>query len=160
MKIAATGHRPDKLLREYDMRGPLSNWISEQFERVMEEHKPEVCISGMALGVDMIFAATALHRKIPVLAAIPFEGQETKWPDASQRTYWSILNHPLVERKYVCEPGYSSFKMQVRNQFMVDTCNMLIAVWDGTPGGTANCVKYASTTNRNTIFINPNDYNK
>jgi uncharacterized phage-like protein YoqJ len=34
--------------------------------------------------------------------------------------------------------------MQRRNEWMVDHCDILYAFWDGTSGGTANCVKYAA----------------
>jgi uncharacterized phage-like protein YoqJ len=33
--------------------------------------------------------------------------------------------------------------LQKRNEWMVDHCDLLIAVWDGSEGGTANCVRYA-----------------
>ena len=31
----------------------------------------------------------------------------------------------------------------------------LIAVWDGSSGGTANCIKYAKNMNKNIIHIDP-----
>ena len=33
--------------------------------------------------------------------------------------------------------------MPTRNEYMVDLADKIIAVWDGSNGGTANCVKYA-----------------
>lgn len=160
MIIAATGHRPDKLLKDYNMTGPLSNWISQKFDEVFEEYSPELCISGMALGVDMIFAVSALYRSIPVTAAIPFKGQESMWPDKSKELYNKILSHRLVEKVYVCDPGYSAYKMSKRNEYMVDACDVLVAVWDGTSGGTGNCVKYARKVGKEIIHINPNDFKK
>lgn len=40
---------------------------------------------------------------------------------------------------------------------MVDHCNHLIAIWDGTPGGTFNCLKYAvaKLTQPYITIINP-----
>jgi uncharacterized phage-like protein YoqJ len=33
--------------------------------------------------------------------------------------------------------------MQKRNEMMVDDCNLLLTLWDGSDGGTANCLGYA-----------------
>jgi hypothetical protein len=38
---------------------------------------------------------------------------------------------------------------------MVDHAELLIAVWDGTSGGTANCVKYARKDGVEIWRINP-----
>jgi uncharacterized phage-like protein YoqJ len=47
--------------------------------------------------------------------------------------------------------------MQDRNIWMVDHCDALIAVWDGTSGGTANCVRYAQKVGKPIVFIDPYD---
>ncbi|WP_188052008.1 hypothetical protein [Azospirillum sp. Sh1] len=33
--------------------------------------------------------------------------------------------------------------MNTRNEWMVDHSDRLLALWDGSQGGTANCVRYA-----------------
>lgn len=43
--------------------------------------------------------------------------------------------------------------------WMVDNCDLLIAVHDGSPGGTANCVNYANQKNKKIININPKHFN-
>lgn len=43
----------------------------------------------------------------------------------------------------VCPDPYAVWKMQRRNERMVDHTDLLIAVWDGGPGGTANTIRYA-----------------
>jgi uncharacterized phage-like protein YoqJ len=45
--------------------------------------------------------------------------------------------------------------MQARNEWMVDNSNAMIAVWDGSPGGTANTVKYAQAKERPVLVIDP-----
>jgi uncharacterized phage-like protein YoqJ len=143
MKIAATGHRPQKLNNEWDGVGPLSTKLFELFQKIFNAHNCTQAISGMALGVDMLFAEAALAMEIQVLAAIPFIGQEKMWPQKSQERYQRILDNPLTTKHIVCEGGYAAWKMQVRNKWMVDNCDLLVAVFDGTPGGTKNCVDYA-----------------
>ncbi len=46
--------------------------------------------------------------------------------------------------------------MQKRNEWMVDNCDMLVAVWDGTDGGTYNCIDYAKRMKKPRILIDPN----
>jgi len=55
------------------------------------------------------------------------------------------------------EDRYYPAKMQKRNEYMVDNSNIVIAVWDGTKGGTYNCVKYAEKLGKEVIIINPKE---
>jgi len=156
--VAATGHRPDKL-GGYNFFNPQRCWIRERIRDELLDLQPTACISGMALGVDQDFAWTALWMNIPVLAAIPFKGQESRWPESSQ-----VFYRELLARCYhteVVSPGeYSARKMRVRNQWMVDHCEVLLAVWDGSEGGTGNCVRYATGVGREIIRIDPRDFEK
>lgn len=153
MIVAFTGHRPDKL-GGYKLPNKTYIHVCQQIEKNLLELKPEKIISGMALGVDQWAASIAIKLKIPFVAAIPFEGQETAWPLQSQHIFHSLLKY-AAEKVIVCEGGYSAHKMQIRNEFMVDRCDKLIAVWDGTPGGTGNCVNYARNIKKEIIIINP-----
>jgi uncharacterized phage-like protein YoqJ len=150
MRVAFTGHRPDK----------LGNYVpdSEPEKRVraslvgcleaLKADQPDLrAISGMALGVDQWAAEVCLSLEIPFMAAIPFEGQEKIWPWSAKQRYYKLLE--LAEARItVCPGDYRPYKLQKRNEWMVDNCDLLLAVWDGSPGGTANCVRYATSTGR------------
>lgn len=154
--IAATGHRPDKLGREYEYEGPYSNMLLSEFTKILVQYEPSCIITGMALGVDTLWVLAGMTLGIPFIAAVPFEGQETKWLDESKEMYWNILNHPLCNQVVkVCEPGYAGWKMQKRNVWMIDHSDLLVSVWDGTDGGTANCCKAADKCGRQRINIDP-----
>lgn len=157
MKIALTGHRPNKLGFEYDHNGPMSEYLMKQMQEIMQLYKPAHIITGMALGADTLWALTAIKLGTPFIAAVPFKGQEKAWPLASQQRYREILAK-AAEVVIVCEGGYAPWKMQKRNEWMVDHCNMLISVWDGTAGGTANCVAYASKVGKLTRNISPKEF--
>lgn len=158
MIMAATGHRPDKLGREYDYNGPITTWIRQEIEKILIDEKPTKIISGMAIGVDQIFALVGLKLNIPLLAAIPFEGQEKRWPKSSQKIFYDILNNPLTEQVIVCEGGYAGYKFIRRDHYMVDNCNKLLAVYNGDEsGGTWQTWKYAIKNKCPIIRINPND---
>jgi len=65
------------------------------------------------------------------------------WPDAAQDEYQSILKR-ATSVVYVCKGGYRRWKFLHRNEWMVNRCNRLLAMWDGTGGGTSHCVNYAA----------------
>lgn len=156
MKIAVTGHR--NLNKEYDGIGPMSTWIKKEVNNILDKHGPVMLISGMALGVDILFAEIAIERNLDLLAAIPCRGQEKVWPSKSQDRYNKILRYENCEKVHVSE-NYSGWAMQKRNEYMVDNSDLLIAVWNHIAiGGTYNCVKYAKKVNKEIIRINPQDF--
>ncbi len=158
MKIAITGHRPIKLDNDYDLKSPLIENIKKEIVRVIEKQKPNTLITGMALGIDTLFALIAIEYNIPFIAAIPCLSHDSKWLPKSQQLYHQILDNKLCTIKLVNNLPYNHIVMQLRNQWMVDNCDMLIAVWDKSSGGTANCVKYAVLKNKQIHFINPDHY--
>lgn len=139
MIFAATGHRPNKL-------GGYGNEAYQQLKYLAQccfvGERPTKVISGMALGWDQAWADAALGEGIPLIAAIPFVGQENIWPEESKKRYRALLDK-AEKVEVVCSGGYAAWKMQERNEWMVDNCDRLVALWDGSSGGTANCVKYA-----------------
>jgi uncharacterized phage-like protein YoqJ len=156
MIVAFTGHRPNnKSMGGYNLPNPTYNFVCQQIEKHLKELKPEKIISGMALGVNQWAANIAVKLRIPFIAAVPFANQESKWPEKSRIIYQKLLTkaHDIV---FVSPPGYKKHKMQVRNEWMVDHCDLLIGVFDGTSGGTANCIAYAKSCNKNIIIIDPN----
>ena len=49
---------------------------------------------------------------------------------------------------------YSSIKMEARNHYMIDKCDVLIAVYDGfSKGGTHNAINYAKKLGKKIIFV-------
>lgn len=138
--IAGTGHRPDKL----DGR---INAVCEAIHTALIELRPARVISGMAQGFDQLLAAYARMLEIPWTAAIPFEGQHLRWPKRSQEQYLKLLES--ASDIVVVSPAYDGpWVMQVRNEWMVDRCDLLLACWDGSDGGTRNCLKYAERVQR------------
>ena len=125
---------------------------------VMESYPANtlVVISGGALGIDQLWMEAAISLKLPVCAALPFKGYDGKWPAFSRQEYKKLLDKCYLV-KYICEPGYEARKMQIRNEWMVDNCDHLYAYWNSSPGGTANCVRYAEHVAKPTTIFNIND---
>lgn len=144
MILAGTGHRPSKL-GGYEAHA--SARVLTFAGEVLKHCKPSLVISGMAQGWDMSLAQAAVTLKIPFDAYIPFVGQELVWPAATRLYYLALLEK--ARKVVICSPGgFTKAAMQVRNQRMVDDCDLLAALWNGSNGGTANCIAYASFSGR------------
>lgn len=155
MIIAVTGHRPNKLWG-YDYWTPKYIELGKQLRQILIENQASHIISGMALGVDTVFAMVGLKLGIPLECAIPCQGQDSQWIKESKDLYNKILEQ-CDKVTFVSDQPYHPSLMQKRNEYMVDNCDLLIAVWDGTSGGTYNCVRYAQSKNKKIIFINPKE---
>lgn len=139
MRVAGTGHRPDKL-------GGYSNKMHLSLVKIAEDAlkklKPTEVISGMAMGWDMALAQAAINLGIPLIAAVPFKGQEKAWSEKTQRYYHKLLSK-TKEIVIVSEGGFTKEKMQIRNEWMVDNCDLVLSMHNGDKfGGTFNCVSY------------------
>lgn len=148
MIVAATGHRPNKLggyalMHERSVRAMALAGLYET--------RPKWVISGMALGWDLAVAEAAHTLGIPYTAAIPFRGQDRMWPEQSQDRYNRVLKH-ASEVKIVTHfdpldaltAADVSAAMQRRNVWMVNNADLVLALWDGSKGGTGNCVRFAT----------------
>ncbi len=151
--LMVTGHRPNKISSDlYDVNSNLSKTYINFFKHCITEFiiknsdKTINCISGMALGIDTLFAIAVLTLKknnnnIKLHCAIPCTNHSSRWRKESVRVYNKIIKS-ADKVVIVTNRPYKPMLMQIRNQYMVDLANHAIAVWDRTPGGTANCVKY------------------
>jgi len=160
LKICVTGHRPNKMYG-YNLQDVRWIRLKELFKRLLVENNCTEAITGMALGVDTIFALAVLELKdsgydIKLHCAIPCRNHSSKWINESVELYKKILARADVV-KIVSDEDYKPWLMQKRNEYMVDISDKVIAVWDGTSGGTGNCVKYAEKINKEIIKINPYD---
>lgn len=155
LSIAITGHRPNKLGNEYDLDGPITTKIRQEIIKILKQEKPDKIITGMALGVDQLFALIGIEMNIPIIAAIPCGNYFSQWPLKSQKLYNEILSSKQIcQITLVSDEEYKPYLMQKRNEWMVDHCDKLIAVWNGTNGGTKNCIDYAKKVNKPIIYIN------
>lgn len=149
MKIAVTGHRPNKLKNVDAIQHHMMDFL------LVQDPAP-VLISGGALGVDQLWIEVGLCLELLIIAALPFKDYDNKWSAALRQKYQRLLDQ-CHEVRYICEPGYQAHKFQKRNEWMVDNCDLLVAYWNGTPSGTKNCIDYALKVKRNVQIFNPDD---
>ena len=137
-----TGHRPEKLnMPEEEVKVLLKKAIITAINDGFSTF-----ITGMARGIDMWAAEIVLglkvqNPKISLVCAPPYEGFEKRWAISEQNLYHRILK-ASDSVKFVCE-HYSRSCFQIRNCYMVDRSDRVIAVYSGKKGGTKNTVEYA-----------------
>lgn len=147
MIVSFTGHRPEGL--GDDLAGA---WIA--IKEFLMGSRPERVISGMAQGVDSIAFDIADELGIPVIAAVPWTGYGSLWPQEHQRQYLKRLER--AERVHVVSQAeiYHQGIEQLRNRWMVDNSDTLVAVWNGVrKGGTWNCIEYCQKAGRSPVFL-------
>lgn len=151
MIIAGTGHRPDKL-GGYDDAALERLW-NLAYEWLEKQEGVTEVVSGMALGWDTALALAALDHGLPLVAAVPFAGQEVRWPKEAQKRHRYLLGK-ATETVFVCSSGYAGWKMQARNRWMVDRADKMVALWNGgEDGGTANCIRYAESVKKPVVNL-------
>ena len=152
--LAFTGHRPNKLQNDYELTSPYVHKIWQDIVNTLKLEQTAQYyrfIVGGALGIDTLAALIALDFHIPYVLAVPCAEHDSKWTKRSRDVYeW--IKQQAEHVHYVSIKPYSSSCMQQRNQFMVDHAHALYAVWNGTSGGTENCINYAKSVNKPIIY--------
>lgn len=148
--VCFTGHRPQKLpwgFNENDVRCLAMREIAKlEIENAIINGGKEHFISGMALGFDMICAELVLELKkqypfITLECAIPCKGQEKLWPADQQRRYHDIIKQ--ADKTRCIYNHYVDGCMQERNRYMINNSSLVIALFNGKPGGTKQTIDYA-----------------
>lgn len=163
---AFTGNRPQKLpwgLNEKDPRCvSLKKRLDEEIQNAINNGYRHF-ISGMALGIDQYVAKIVLqkqienpHLNITLEAAIPCKNQQAKWTRQQQIEYLEIL--ATCDKITTISETYTDTCMMDRNKYMVDNCSLLIAVSNGTPGGTMKTIEYAKQKKITIVLIAANSH--
>src|SRR5690242_14229985 len=101
--VGVTGHR--SLTHTNDS-------IIETFLVSVNNLKADTVITGMAIGYDQLVAEICLAADIKYIAAVPFEGQERKWPIKTQKRYHELLKKAF-KIQIVSVGEYEAWKMHV-----------------------------------------------
>lgn len=114
-------------------------------------------ISGMAKGVDIVAAEIVLHLRaqdprLKLICALPHPGFGQHWLGGWTERFQQVLDWADLERT-IC-PAFSRASYQARNEWMVCHSDMVIAVFNGKPGGTKNTLDYAKKNGVPCVLIN------
>ena len=156
-----TGHRPAKLpwgTRESDPRcTELKTRLYDVVEAVyFSGIRHFIC--GMAMGTDTYCCEAVLrlmrqHPEITLEAAIPCADQANGWNSASRLRYEELLSQ--CSKVTVLQETYSPGCMQRRNQYMISRSSVLVAVYNGSSGGTQDTIRRAEAAGLEVIALQP-----
>ncbi len=154
-----TGHRPGKLPWREDETDPRCLTLKRRLAgEVLAAYDSGIrhFICGMAQGSDLYFCESVLALKevrheITLEAAIPCESQANRWPARDKARYQRLLAR--CDYETMVQHHYDRGCMQRRNRYMVDRSGLLIAVYDGQPGGTMQTIAYAMKRQLRTVII-------
>jgi len=149
MVCAFTGHRPQRLPWGSDEEDPRCKALKQMLFRAVSqavERGAETFLCGMARGCDTYFAEAVLecmddHPGLDLIAMVPCPQQADRWPAADRMRYASLLAR--CSKVEILERAYRHGCMARRNRTMVERADLLISVYDGGSGGTAQTVKLA-----------------
>lgn len=142
-----TGHRDIPI----DKRAFVEHHLRNEIEAAIVDGY-RLFISGMADGADLLFTKLiieyrAIHMNLFLEAALPYPGWQQKGAD-----YNGLLSQ--CNGIQVHSAKYAPNCFLIRNRYMVDTCDRIIAVYDGRgKGGTFNTIQYADALNRDIRMI-------
>ena len=160
-----TGHRPKTLPWGYDENdlrcASFKSKVRFTVENLIVGDGYNKFISGMAMGADMICAEVVLSLKnlypyIKLECAVPNYAFTENWRDEEVRKYSGILTRADGIKFVSGSRVYSKRDLMLRNIYMVDSSELVIAVYiEGESGGTRNTIDYAKSKNKEVIIIEP-----
>lgn len=133
---AFTGHRSlGEDFREKALKNAVELAIKEGVE---------IFYCGMAMGFDLLAAETVLDLKaefpqIRLVACVPCYGQEKSFSKEDKARYSKALKN--ADEQIILSEHYYRGCMQVRDKYMAERADMLIAYCKKSTGGTAYTVK-------------------
>lgn len=160
MICCVTGHRPKGFPFPYNADNVYYNTYLDVLEDTIEDMIYEGYthfISGMADGVDLDFASIVscisinfegiiLESALPYPLHIPIKSTERD----EERNMLVNASQKIT----VVSPQYFKGCMQKRNRYMVDSSDLVLAVWNGEEcGGTWDTIKYARKKGKNIRYI-------
>lgn len=159
-KVCFTGKRPQSMPWQYDESDARCVALKMRLEEEILQALADGYrwfITGMAQGADIWAGEILLRLKreqypdIRLEAAIPYPAQADRWPESDRVRYRKVLDG--CHKKTLCCPVYHRGCFHIRNRYMVDKSQRVIAVYDGSGGGTGYTIGYAEETQKDLRVI-------
>lgn len=149
LRCAFTGYRPQKMPFGFDESDPRCVDFRRRLRTALVDLIGEGYahfLSGGALGMDLFASETVLELKalypwITLEVAVPFDGQADRWEAAQRARREAVLR--AADRVTCTGHAYTRDCMLRRNRYLVGHADLLLAAWDGQPGGTQMTVRMA-----------------
>lgn len=131
--MVITGHRSEKIA---DVRR-----VREAVRASLIEARPSIVVCGMANGFDLYAGHEACNLGIDVWAVKPWKGHKPRKGDEHLYNAITMFAAKVVDVSD-SEVYTGPWLYQKRNEWMVDQGTHILAYWDGSSGGTKNCLDY------------------
>lgn len=145
--VSFTGHRT--------YRGEACRQLASTLE-VLYAGGFRTFLSGMAVGFDLaaaeaVVALRRTHSDVRLVAVVPFRRQAARFPAVQRQRYEEVLAR--ADEVVVLAEEYHRGCYARRNDFLVDHAAVLVAWYDGSPGGTQYTVERACTRGREILYL-------
>lgn len=161
MTACFTGHRPQSVHFKFDETDKdckeLKKRLKKQIVNLIENNGVNHFVTGMALGVDTWCAEIVLEikKKYPFITlecVLPCEIQAKYWSEKQRDRYFGIIEK--CDKETLLQSIYTEGCMLERNEFMVESSDYVLAVWNGVKkGGTYYTIKLAKKKDKRVIII-------
>ncbi len=137
-----TGHRPEKLQAD---EGTVKAWLSEKIDQAIADGYTTF-ITGMAMGIDiwagqLVVKKKAQHPELHLIAAVPWPGFASRWKEDWRAAYDALLKD--ADLVLNIRGAYEERVFSIRNSWMIDHSNRVIAYFNGERGGASSTLDYA-----------------
>jgi len=153
-RIGIVGHR---YLANEDTIAFVTSACSTVLRKFQAERKSLVALSALAEGADTLFADAAVALQIPLQIVRPFQEYATDFSVQSAKNSYERLRFSASNETDLEYIGRSNEAYLAGMHWIVDRCDLLVAVWDGSPakglGGTGDAVERAVLLNRDWIHL-------
>lgn len=134
---ALTGHR--ELSPDFD-----KNTLYDRLEEMIHSGCDRF-LCGMAAGFDLaaLECLVDLREKyrITLVACVPYLGQERGFPEPEKERYRRLMG--MCDEKVILAGRYEAGCLLLRNRYMADRADVVLAYCERGHGGTAYTVRYA-----------------
>ncbi len=148
-----TGHRPPQLTANCPYDELYLRIEKAVADAAADGYTDFLC--GGCIGGDFMFADAVLNMRdslgIRLHLCLPCRDQADRWSRTDRDRYSDYLQ--LADSVVCLNDRYVNGCMQQRNRYMVDRSSLLIAAFNGTPGGTDYTLRYAKKLGLRTVNL-------
>ena len=153
LRIGVTGHRV--------LSSRTRRWVARQlddlFAFVASLPPRGRALSSLAIGADQMFAEAAHRHRIPIEVIIPFATFIEDFAQGAERDSYERLLSTAASATHLPERERSNEAYLAGGVWVVDHCDLLIAIWNGEKaaglGGTGGVVDYSRDAGRPCIHM-------
>jgi len=136
-----------------------ADWVLAELTRVVPDTPVTEGLTCLARGADQLFAQVLLERSLPYVAVIPCREYESTFDSSDDLANFRRLLDGSNGQVYLPFDHPTERAFDAAGRYVVDHCELLIAVWDGQAaqgrGGTGDIVAYARSFGRSIRRLDP-----